>query len=170
MISDHHKLIQSIAGDDGELVLEFFASFSRFECALKRARFVKEGPYGCAIPDWNKFADKHEGRFVGIADQDFEKARSYLLAAPPQEQKVDAGVSMGWRWMPNHPQGTESDERHLLRLVRDVRNNLFHGGKYPTGDVREEDLRNRKLLEACLTILDNCRSLDPDVGGFFRTA
>jgi hypothetical protein len=32
--------IQSIAGDD-KLVFDFFENFSRFECALKRARFVK---------------------------------------------------------------------------------------------------------------------------------
>jgi hypothetical protein len=74
--------------------------------------------------------------------------------------------------MPNDPQGTESDERYLLRLVRDVRNNLFHGGKYPapTGPVDGEVLRNSKLLKACLTILDRCQSLHADVSRVFEEA
>ena len=40
--------IQSIAGDD-MLVLDFFAKFSRFECALKRAGFVKRGAAGASL-------------------------------------------------------------------------------------------------------------------------
>ncbi len=35
------------------------------------------------------------------------------------------------RWEKNSKSNGESDERYLLRLVRDVRNNLFHGGKVP---------------------------------------
>jgi hypothetical protein len=38
--------------------------------------------------------------------------------------------------------------------VRTVRNNLFHGGKFPrTGSV-EEPLRNKKLITECLAVLD----------------
>ncbi len=158
---------------DDDLVLKFFKTFSRFECALKRAHFVKRfGNTDNAGPDWNKFADKLNGKLVG-KDTDFTKARKYLLTAPPRQQKVDAAASMGWKWMPHDPQGTESDERYLLRLVRDVRNNLFHGGKYPPPNddlVDGQALRNRKLLGACLTILDRCQSLDADVKKYFEQA
>jgi hypothetical protein len=169
-MSSNRNLIPSLTEGNGELVLEFFATFSRFECALKRAHFVKEGAHGSANPDWTKFADKLDGQLVAIADPDFIEARSYLLTSPPQTQKVNAGASMGWKWMPNDPQRTESNERYLLRLVRDVRNNLFHGGKYPTGPVDGEALRNSKLLKACLTILDRCQSLDASVSQFFEEA
>ena len=57
--------IQSIAGDD-KLVFEFFATFSRFECALKRAGFVKRGPCGSASPDWEEFAKSLNGKLAAI--------------------------------------------------------------------------------------------------------
>jgi hypothetical protein len=38
--------IQSIAGDD-MLVLDFFAKFSRFECALKKGRVREKGGSRC---------------------------------------------------------------------------------------------------------------------------
>ena len=45
-----HDSVQ--CGDD-MLLLNFFAKFSRFECALKRAVFVKKGAGGSASPAWN---------------------------------------------------------------------------------------------------------------------
>jgi hypothetical protein len=166
------RALETIAGGDCKLVLKFFVTFSRFECALKRAHFVKGDGNGNASPCWNGFADKVDGRLVAITDKDFIEARSYLLNAPPCKQKVDEAEPMGWKWMPNNPQGAESDERYLLRLVRDVRNNLFHGGKYPapSGPVDGEALRNSKLLQACLTVLDRCQSLHADVSKFFEEA
>ena len=56
---------QPIAGDD-KLVFEFFATFSRFECALKRAGFVKRGPCGSASPDWEEFAKSLNGKLAPI--------------------------------------------------------------------------------------------------------
>jgi hypothetical protein len=67
----------------------------------------------------------------------------------------------------------ETEVQYLLRLVRDVRNNLFHGGKYPEsqgGPIDGNTLRNKRLLQACLTILDTCRSLDAKVGDLFAEA
>jgi len=139
---------------------------------LKRAHFVKKvGKTNNTGANRNKFANKTSGQLAARTDTDFINAKKYLLTAPPRQQKVDAAESMGWEWMPHDPQGTESDEQHLLRLVRDVRNNLFHGGKYPKPN---DDLldgrarRNSELLEACLTILDTCRSLDADVKKYFE--
>lgn len=170
-MSTHHNLIQSLAGGNGELILEFFAKFSGFECALKQAHFVKGDQYNNALPDWDRFADTLNGQLAGITDRDFINARSYLLQAPPKKQmftKSDKTV----RWEKNSKRSKESDERYLLRLVRDVRNNLFHGGKYQAEPepVDGEALRNCELLKACLTILDKCRSLNADVGNFFEQA
>jgi hypothetical protein len=153
-------------------VLKFFVTFSRFECALKRAHFVKEGPYGSATANWDDFARKLNGRLVSIKDKDFTEAKSYLLTAPPRKQKVDGAQRMGWKWMPNEPRGTESAEEYLLRLVRDVRNNLFHGGKYPPPNkpIDGQALRSSDLLKACLTILEKCHSLDADVDQVFKEA
>ena len=166
-MSSHRNLIQSLSGGNGELVLEFFATFSRFEYALKRAHFVKPNRND-ARPDWDSFADALNGKFAAITDPDFISAKSYLRNKPPCKQKVDKASSMGWKWLSNKPQETgESDERYFLRLVRDVRNNLFHGGKYPDGPV-DEPARNSQLLQACLTILDKCLPMNDFVARFFR--
>jgi hypothetical protein len=166
------NLIQSIAGGDGELVLKFFAAFSAFECALKQARFVKGDKYYNAVPNWDAFSGVVSEELAGIKDEAFTKAKQYLLQEPPMKQVfIKSSTSVGWT--KNSRRGKESDEQYLLRLVRDVRNNLFHGGKYPSSRIHPpsaEMLRNKVLLEACLTILDRCRSLNASVGNFFTDA
>jgi len=167
-LSTHSNLIQSLTGDTGELVLQFFITFSRFEYALKRAGFVKNGAYGNASPDWQRFAKKRlEAQLASIPDTEFTEAKSYLLQKPPQRQTyVKSNKSM--QWQNNTKRSEEGEVEYLLRLVRDVRNNLFHGGKYPEKPVSEQSLRNSKLLQACLTILEKCLSLNADVKCFFE--
>jgi len=127
--------IQSIAGDD-ELVLDFFVDFSRFECALKRAGFVKPGSSGSASPDWNRFAAMLSAKLSLITDAEFTHAKRFLLLEPPRKQMFVAPRSM--RWDANSKRSGESETQYLLRLVRDVRNNLFHGGKYPDGVTTDD--------------------------------
>lgn len=49
-----------------------------------------------------------------------------------------------------------------LLLLRTVRNNLFHGGKYPDGPV-DEIPRNKAILGAALAVLEGCFELHPGV-------
>jgi len=167
-VNTHRDLIQSLTGDNDELVLQFFITFSRFEYALKRAGFVKSGPSNSALPDWSKFAkEKCNALLDDTTDIEFTEARSFLLQKPPQKQIfVKSGNCM--QWQNNTKRNGEGDAEYLLRLVRDVRNNLFHGGKYPEGPVSGLILRNSKLLQACLTILEKGLSLDADVKHFFE--
>jgi hypothetical protein len=168
-MSTHHKLIQSLTGSD-EMVWQFFVTFSRFEYALKRAGFVKGDSYDNALPDWGRFArEKLNAQIADITDAEFTKARSYLLQEPPRRQTfVKSNKSMQWR--ANSKRSSEGEGEYLLRLVRDARNNLFHGGKYPSpdGPVNDQTLRNSQLLQACLTILEKCRLLDGAVKHFFE--
>jgi len=169
-MSTHHKLIQSLTGDNDEIVCQFFVTFSRFEYALKRAGFVKGDSYDNALPDWDRFArERLDGRIADITDTEFTKASSYLLQEPPLRQTfVKSNKSMQWR--ANSKRSSEGEGEYLLRLVKDVRNNLFHGGKYPLpdGPVNDQALRNSQLLQACLTVLEKCRSLDAKVKRFFE--
>jgi hypothetical protein len=53
-------------------------------------------------------------------------------------------------------------EKWILRLVRTVRNNLFHGGKYPYPDEPiNQPARDRKVLSASLTVMEECLRLSP---------
>lgn len=55
----------------------------------------------------------------------------------------------------------------MLRLVRVVRNNLFHGGKYQSGPF-DEIARNENLLEAAITVLSHCLALSDPVREAFE--
>ena len=81
---------------------------------------------------------------------------SYLLKEPPkkqilqdkelifQEQKIDE---------------KQKKTQQLLHMVRTVRNNLFHGGKYHSNDDNRDELLIRHSLEILLV----CKELDKKV-------
>src|SRR5204862_4830126 len=100
--------------------------FSRFECAMKRSGFLKSDRFGGAKPDWTKFSASLGGHLSTSSDPKFQAARVNLLSAPPKRQVVIDDREIGWA--DNLRRSNETDDEHLLRLVRTVRNNLFHGG------------------------------------------
>jgi len=166
-MSTQTAFTHAIARDDA-LVCDFFVKFSRFECALKKVGFVKPGAHDSAIPAWGEFADTLSGKLDTVTDADFIDAKSFLMREPPRRQVFVAPNGVGWEANPRR--ANESDARYLLRLIRDVRNNLFHGGKYPAtngGPITEASLRNAALLRACLVVLDHCLSMDGFVGNAF---
>lgn len=90
------------------------------------------------------------------------EAVQYLRAHPPRKQILKTG-KLDWKQVENN--GTQLEQ--ILYLVRTIRNNLFHGGKFPCGPV-EDAGRDTKLLESCIIILRKCLSLDKDVYTCFR--
>jgi hypothetical protein len=152
------SLLRSVTDGEGDLVVRFFVFFSRFEYALKRAGFVKSGRNDEAEPQWDAFAESIRGKLSKTANRKFQMARAYLLSHPPKKQRYTAAANL--HWVDNPMRASESDEQYLLRLVRDVRNNLFHGGKYPVKQHDEGLERNRRLLRHSLTTLQYCRNLN----------
>jgi hypothetical protein len=72
---------------------------------------------------------------------------------------------MGW----SEPRRREANERQLtwlLLAIRTVRNNLFHGGKFPLIPMPDPS-RDRDLLIHSLTILDAMLQLDVNVRTMF---
>jgi hypothetical protein len=143
---------------DRELVFEFFWKFSAFECALKRKQFLRADRYGNAMADWGQFGREIQGEFTKVSVPGFAKAAEQLRELSPHRQVV-RNKRMGWEPI---RQNGQSDAEHTLDLMRTVRNNLFHGGKYPDGPI-EEISRNRDILQAALTILEGCRELHAGV-------
>jgi len=150
---------------DHELVLQFFALFSRFEYALKRTpAFLKRSDN--AQPNWKEYANSLRGRFATVRNDGFRDAVAFLLAEPPNTQIV-LGNKLTWKRTVRR--NGENDERYILRLVCTVRNNLFHGGKYPAPFGPVEDVaRNRQLLQAGITVLSHCLNLRNDVRSRFE--
>lgn len=160
-----HRLIQSLTGHDDAAVLQFFVTFSRFEYALKQAGFVR-GDQSYATPDWDRFArERGNALFAEAENIELTEAITLLLREPPQRQIVRNNKVT---WEQNAKRNGEGNAQYLLRLVKDVRNNLFHGGKYPSRNVSGQELRNSRLLRACSTILEACLALDEDVKHYFE--
>lgn len=130
-------------------VCTFFWKFSVLECALKTGGFL-ESYRGYAKPDWDKFAEKVDGRFEGITVAGFKEACKKLELKPPKRQIVREN-RLGWK-KTNRKKG-QSYESFIIDLVKTVRNNLFHGGKYPDGPV-EEISRDSELIDAALIVLE----------------
>ncbi len=156
---------------DGNLITEFFFVFSRFEFALKRAGFVKKpkrkpkpnAKPPSAEPDWDAFGDNIEQLYESDKNPKLARAVHYLLTEPPKRQIVRDDGSLGWEAL------TEENVTEiiwLLRLVRRVRNNLFHGGKYPYTPL-PEPARDTQLLESSLTVLRACLDWDKGVQAWF---
>ena len=141
---------------DRELVFEFFWKFSVFECALKRRSFLAKGRDGVAEADWYNFGQAITGQFATVSTPGFPDAVKELVTLAPNRQVVRSGKRLGWEPVPRKP--TDSEESYTLRLLKTVRNNLFHGGKYPDGSI-EEIARNREILQAALAVLDACYEL-----------
>lgn len=138
-----------------KLVLEFFWRFSVFECSLKRGGFLRSGRREAAEPDWERFGKSIRGRFGEVRAKGFEAAVSTLKKASPCRQVARDG-KLGWE--PIAQEEGMCEEHFVLRLVRTVRNNLFHGGKYPDGPI-EEVARDKAILNAALKVLEGCREL-----------
>ena len=144
---------------DRDLVALFFMTFARSEFALKRAGYVRAGRYGPVL-EWDKFADAlGDGLFMS-GDATLAEAVSYLTEQQPKQQAVVDG-QLRWEIAPTR---AEPRGRTLVRSVKTVRNNLFHGGKDMQGPLPERD---RRLLRSCVTVLAHAVTLVSEVRSAF---
>lgn len=153
-----------------ELLLDFFLTFARFEFALKAAGFVKAAgrpPAPAVKPDWQRFASAID-LATARQDPDCAKAIDFLWLNPPWRETL-IGDQLGWA-----SAGYEQIEHmhQVLELVRCVRNNLFHGGKFADEfEAKFRDpKRNELLIRHGLAVLRCCLDLSPAVAARYRDA
>lgn len=131
-----------------ELTVEFLGTFARFEYALKRAGYV-EGNNKFVGADWDRF-----GREVAAISPEalgpIVASCPYLQDHPPKKQVLQDGRLV---WKAREASGGTAIQEILLS-VRTVRNNVFHGGKFPEGPVAEP-LRDERLIRDCLAVLNS---------------
>lgn len=125
---------------------EFFFVFMRAEYALKAAGFCKS-IYGHTEADWNKF-DKEPAiiELVINPPPELKTEIDYILTNPPKKQIFENGQLA---FVDTQVGGTKA--HRICVLIRRVRNNLFHGAKFISGD--ETDERNKELIEKSTKIL-----------------
>ena len=141
-----------------DLVLEFFLKFSRFEFALKLAGYAR-GNINRVEPDWIRFAATIRDLFNRNHNPHLAQACEYFLNNPPNQQ-VRVRGTLGWSTQP--PANANTEPELLIALVKRVRNNLFHGGKY-NAQMHEETARSETLLHGSLLILKECLRVSPRV-------
>ncbi len=157
--------VVSVFTAEPALVLEFLATFARFEYALKRsATYLNDT--ADASPNWDAFAKAIKADFATATavDPRVGEAARYLRDHPPKKQIRKDDGTLGWK-----DGGIDGDSVSVLLAVRRVRNNLFHGGKFADGPISEV-ARDTELLKHSLQILRHCSRLDRDVQLHFEEA
>ncbi len=147
---------------DRELVFKFFTVFSLFEYALKNAGFFDERRGGEAQPDWEGFAYAIHSKFNPQAIPELATAVTYMLSRPVKKQMANKNTLV---FVPRIRPPTMNDTVWLSVLIRGVRNNLFHGGKF-----RYEHPRDAELIESCFVILETWAHCHPSVEQVLRNA
>lgn len=153
------RLNQSITSEGKELIIEFFITFSRFECALKVSGFANGGAEKVQA-NWETFAAVIRHDFdISAKSKSVLDALDYLTQHPPRIQNFSNGV-LGWR-----DRVFEPDQPVINKIclsIKDIRNNLFHGGKF-NGNYQEDVSRNYILLKSAIEILNHWLQLNQTV-------
>jgi hypothetical protein len=178
---------------DADLALRFFIAFSRFEFALKASGHVRYSEDQDSVsPDWNGWMQSHNTRYDSLIEEAravvaqgtpvlfsphspflslppdrlaaLDAAVDYMTAHPPKVQTIRHGM-LDWRQ--NRFNGSRMG--NLVKCVKTVRNNLFHGGKYNSNNaLLDNPTRNRALLTHSLAILNSFLLIDPRLKQFFE--
>jgi hypothetical protein len=111
----------------------FFATFARFEYAMKRAGYLKhDKPGTSAEAGWD---------FYALCKTMPELA--VLFIAPPQLLKVEKGPTVAWK-----KARAVNSAADFFQVIKDIRNSLFHGEKQVHAD------RDGQLIAAAQIALD----------------
>lgn len=148
---------------DPALACEFLAVFARCEYALKEIPDFAQGHEGEVRPAWDLFAKTIATRFEA-SESALANAVNYLTAKPPKKQVLRDG-KVEWRDVPYNEKLLPV--QNLLLMVRRVRNNLFHGGKFLDIESGEED-RDQLLVQHSLTVLRECIQLEERVAAQYE--
>ncbi|WP_077639991.1 hypothetical protein [Salinivibrio sp. IB574] len=141
-----------------DLAIEFVATFARMEHALKSAGYAL-GNEDKVEPAWDRFANKIHEQFDQLASEELIAAKDLLLNSPPRKQVLLNGQVIFQEQLLDQKQRTT---QQIIRFVRTVRNNLFHGGKFlPIGEA--ESGRNEALVRSSLKIIKACIELNEEV-------
>ena len=150
---------QTITVEGQNLITEFFITFSRFECALKESGFAT-GNGQHVNPNWDSFTQNISTSFENSEKNvTVKNAIEYLSNNPPRIQNLENGL-LSWRG--RIFQNNDPTINKLSLSIRDIRNNLFHGGKF-NGNYEEDVSRNFILLKHSIVILNHWLNLNNNV-------
>lgn len=130
------------------MCFEFFMEFARYEYCLKMSGLTPGD--GDAKADWDRYATEVEKIIVSPDNTELASAIDYILTYPPKKQIVRDGVLV-WD---DRPAQSRNKAQQVFLLIRRIRNNLFHGGKFNNRWFEPE--RSELLMQHAMTILKAC--------------
>lgn len=143
------------------LIHEFFIIFSRFEYALKACNYISGNDR--IRPNWDKYVGTISDKFKPDKNEILSEAVKYIIENPPKVQAINDQTII-WN---NRNSDDNTPLVNRLRLhISDIRNNLFHGGKF-NGTFSPENSRDFKLLKSCVIILNDWLEISPDIRNQF---
>jgi hypothetical protein len=142
---------------DPILTLEFLGAFSRLEFALKVTSF-RQPQNGEAKADWQKFSIELSAIFAPESSEEVKKAYDYLMTDPPHILTARDGRIF---WAEAQARNTSKVDQ-IIWSIKQVRNNLFHGGKF-AHDSSAEPTRDEMLLRASILLIKHFVSLAPEI-------
>ena len=143
----------ALAAEHHALVCDFLLVFSRFEAALKCARYARQEGVRLFV-EWRRFVRENQPAAADNNPLPVNDLR-VLIEHPPARQQI---IRERFEFPAEAPGREPVDSEWLLEMVYRVRNNLFHGGKWP---VQPE--RDAELLRACLVALTYYVDLSTEV-------
>ena len=129
-----------------ELALEFLATFSRLEYALKVTGFLQPNNNE-AKADWKRFVSELEDKFKPKNLNDFNFLLGYKL-------NMLGNVNNSIVWVEFDTSKAKNSIENVTLKIKQIRNNLFHGGKF----APFENSNDKKLLEASINVLLEIKS------------
>ncbi|WP_374033587.1 hypothetical protein ACES2I_12630 [Bdellovibrio bacteriovorus] len=147
-----------------ELCFRFFILFSRFEYALKRSGFYKDPRDHDRSLElcWDKAGNKLDP-LCKSSLEDYRNRTPSIFENPPKKPMIRPDREIAWV-SPNIQQ--MSTTRQALHIVSSVRNNLFHGGKWPDGPL-SDTARDKFLIESSIEIIEVILNSTSEVRGYF---
>lgn len=128
------------------LAFDFFYWFSRFEFSLKENGILKNEKVGeNAEPGWEVFVNKYANDFSHTNET------RKLQNLNPKRQKVATNSEL--KWCNVGLNDCKSELCIIVRLLKTIRNNLFHGGKHGA-EGWDQPERTKELLLVGKLILD----------------
>lgn len=152
-----HSLWQELGITDQGLIAGLAILFCGFEDALKRGGYLREDKTG-PWPDWWRFADCNCQVFDGQTDDALHQATECLIANPARLQIRTEDAVVDYQANPS-PLPGDGIPQKAVNAIQRVRNNLFHGGKFGSGEI-EDPARSECLLRHSVTVLEHAAELD----------
>ena len=148
-----------------KVVLEFLATFSRLEYALKVTKFRQEGTELSEVKaDWKRFTAEISTLFSPEKCNELQEAFTYLYNYP---LKFYGNKNGSLEFLIYDTSKATSDIENVILKIKQIRHNLFHGGKFApnnSGDQNNDFL----LLNHSITTLLAIKDLIPEVNDAYN--